>query len=145
MTVSLRPHHVLCSIGYEGHGYDDPFTANMTRIVARGFRGPEGRNVAIRITFGADTLCAPCPKRVNLGCQTQSKIDRLDAAHAEILGLRDGQTLTWGAALDRVRDRVGPEDLDRICEGCGWLDAGMCKRALAALRAEPARLAIGED
>ena len=35
MTKPLRyrPHHFLCSLGFEGKGYSDAFTANMEAIV----------------------------------------------------------------------------------------------------------------
>lgn len=28
--VRYRPHHFLCSLGYEGKGYSEAFTDNMT-------------------------------------------------------------------------------------------------------------------
>lgn len=144
MTVSLKPHHVLCSIGYEGRGYDAPFVANMTRVVLGGLRGPRGTETPIRITFTADTICAPCPNRRGLGCASQGRVAELDARHATALGLRHGQSLTWGEAVDRVRRNIVPGDLDRICACCQWLGEGVCKRAVATLLADAARLEPAE-
>nr|WP_281494022.1 DUF1284 domain-containing protein [Jannaschia sp. S6380] len=135
MTLRLRRHHILCSIGFEGVGYSDAFTANMGHIVHGQLRAADGEAVSIRITDTADSICAPCPKRRGLGCEGQDLIDRLDAAHGAALDVRPGDRLTWGACLDRVRARIVPGDLDRICEGCSWLEGGMCKRAVAKLLA----------
>jgi hypothetical protein len=105
----------------------------MSYIVDGQLRGPEGREVVVRISSEADTLCAPCPHRRGLGCEYQGKIVDLDRRHAEALDLEAGQILTWGDCLDRVVDRVTPPDLDVICAGCRWLDLGLCKQGLANL------------
>ncbi|SFI37350.1 DUF1284 domain-containing protein [Jannaschia pohangensis] len=138
MTLRLRPHHVLCSIGFEGSGYDGPFIANMRHIVTQVLRGPGGRDQRIWISDTADAICAPCPKRVGLGCESQDKIDRFDRDHAEALDLTPGQALSWGECHDRAVARVVPADLDRICAGCEWLPLGICKtRLAAAIAAQP--------
>lgn len=135
MFVKLRPHHVLCSLGFVGKGYSDAFRANMGHIVNGQLRGPNGQDVKVVITGAADSICAPCPRRIGLGCESQAKIDRLDRDHATALGIAPGDTLSWGACVEKVRTRVAPEDLDTICAGCRWLPLGACKSAVAALRA----------
>jgi hypothetical protein len=134
--VRLRPHHVLCALGFEGRGYSDGFTANMAAIVDGRLRAPGGGATEIVITAAADAICAPCPKRRGAGCVEQPKIDALDARHGAALGLAPGDRLTWAEALDRVRARVRPGDLARLCAGCSWLAGGMCEDALARLHRE---------
>ena len=41
--IRFRPHHFLCSLGFEGKGYSEAFTANMTGIVMGRLRAPERR------------------------------------------------------------------------------------------------------
>ncbi len=135
MSLSLKPHHILCSIGFVGDGENDVFTANMANIVNGQLRAPEGEDVRILIARRADAFCAPCPLREGLGCQRQDEVDRLDAAHAEALGVTPGQVLSWGECLDKVRANVQPDDLDTICAGCVWLPTGACKANLAQLLA----------
>lgn len=135
--LRLRPHHVLCALGFEGKGYSDAFTANMASLVEGRLRGPEGGATAIEIVGAADAICAPCPRRRGAGCLDQPKIDGLDARHGAALGLVPGDRLTWAEALDRVRGRVRPGDLARLCAGCSWLAGGMCERALARLHGMP--------
>lgn len=131
--LPLRPHHILCSLGFEGHGYSDGFTANMEAIVQGRLRAEAGDATEIRITGTADAICAPCPRRRGDGCEVQAAIDRLDRAHAEALQLAPGDHLTWQDAQDRVRAHVRPDDLDTLCAGCRWLPLGLCKAAVARL------------
>ncbi|WP_092646187.1 DUF1284 domain-containing protein [Jannaschia faecimaris] len=134
MSIRLRPHHVLCSVGLRGEGYDGPFVANMSHITNEQLRGCQGLQIQINITGQADSICAPCPHRIGLRCSDEEEIARLDAAHGAALGIAPGQTLSWGECLERARNRVAPDDLDRLCEGCRWLPMGICKRAVADLQ-----------
>lgn len=131
--IRYRPHHFLCSLGFENKGYSDAFIANMADIVMGQLRTPDGSDKIIEVTVQADDICAPCPKRRDLGCVEQPKIDALDQAHAAALGLKDGDQLTWGDALARIKARVAPRDLRRICKDCAWLEYGMCEAAVARL------------
>ncbi|MGB3406951.1 MAG: DUF1284 domain-containing protein [Jannaschia sp.] len=133
MPVRLRPHHVLCSIGFEGSGYNDAFTANMGNIVYGQLRAIDGPDVTVRIANEADSICAPCPLRLGTGCASQALIDALDDRHGKALGLAAGDQLRWADCVQRVVARIEPDDLDTLCAGCDWLEQGMCKRALATL------------
>ena len=132
--IRYRPHHFLCSLGFENKGYSDAFIANMADIVVGQLRAPSGGDKLIEVTLHADDICAPCPKRRGTGCTSQPKIDALDMTHASALGLNDGDQLTWGQALERIKTRVAPEDLHHICKDCAWLEYGMCAAAVARLR-----------
>ncbi|MEP3347614.1 MAG: DUF1284 domain-containing protein [Litoreibacter sp.] len=132
--IHYRPHHFLCSLGFENKGYSDAFIANMASIVEGQLRAPSGEDKKLKITFQADDICAPCPKRRGTGCSEQAKIDTLDAAHAKALGLSEGDVITWGEALERIKSRITPPDLHRICKDCAWLEYGMCEAAVARLR-----------
>lgn len=138
-AVRFRPHHFLCALGFAGRGYSDSFTANMTGIVEGRLRAPGGDETMIEVVGGLDDICAPCPRRAGAGCSVQARIDRLDAAHAAALGLSPGDRLTWGEAQKRIRARVRPGGLARLCAGCGWLAAGLCESALARLHEKGGR------
>lgn len=131
--LRLRPHHLLCALGYRGAGYSDDFTANMTRLVAEGLQAPGGGATEIEITGQADAICAPCPKRRGTGCENQRGIDRLDAAHGARLGIAPGDRLTWAEAQARIVAHVAPGDLAQLCGSCSWRDLGYCEAALKAL------------
>lgn len=131
--LRYRPHHFLCSLGFEGKGYSEGFTANMTAIVMGRLRAAEGDAVMIEVTCGADDICAPCPKRRGRLCSSQDKIKTLDRAHAAALRLSPHETLSWGAAKARIRAHVPPGSLKALCAGCEWEALGLCEAALKRL------------
>jgi uncharacterized protein len=134
-AIRYRPHHFLCSLGFEGKGYSEGFTANMSAIVMGRLRAGGGDATVIEVTGGLDDICAPCPKNRGHACEVQVKIDRLDATHGAALGVRAGDSLTWGQAQARIRDRVPPGSLRTLCAGCEWEPFGMCEAALTRLHA----------
>ncbi|WP_111734632.1 DUF1284 domain-containing protein [Roseovarius amoyensis] len=131
--VRYRPHHLLCSLGFQGKGYSSAFVTNMAAIVDDRLRAPGGNDVVIEITGETDDICAPCPRRRGTLCEVQPHIAALDARHARALGLFAGARLTWGEAKRRIQKRVPPGGLQHLCAGCQWLELGVCERAVAAL------------
>lgn len=131
-AVLLRPHHVLCAIGWQGRGYSPEFTRNMDRIVLGRLRADPQTEVVF--TAHSDAICAPCPSRRGYGCEMQDRIAALDRCHAEALSIAPGQRMRWAEASGPAVSRLRPDDLDRICAGCRWLELGLCKSALAKLQ-----------
>lgn len=132
-AVRYRPHHFLCSLGFQGKGYSESFTANMSAIVMGRLRAADGDATRIEVVGRLDDICAPCPKNRGHACAVQDKIDRLDAAHAAALSLGPGDILTWGEAKARIRASVAPGSLRTLCAGCEWEPYGMCEEALSQL------------
>lgn len=143
--IRYRPHHFLCSLGFEGKGYSPDFAANMTAIVMGQLRAEGGDQTLIEVVPAADDICAPCPKRRGTLCTKQTKIDQLDAAHAKALGLAPGDHLTWGEAQTRIRANVQPGDLTKLCKGCSWRVFGMCEAALKRLHDAPLQDALTNE
>ena len=129
-AVLLRPHHVMCAIGWTGRGYSPAFSANMDAVVVGRLRADP--DTPVEFTSTADSVCAPCPHRRGLGCASGEKIADLDRNHADALGLKPGDKMSWAEAQARAM-QLHPDDLDRICARCQWLEYGMCKDALRRL------------
>ena len=122
---------VVISIGWTGRGYSPEFSANMDAVVVGRLRAdPE---TPVEFTGQADSVCAPCPHRRGTGCASGGKIADLDRAHGAALGIRPGDRMTWAEAQARAM-RLHPDDLDRICARCQWLEYVMCKDALRRLQ-----------
>lgn len=134
--IRYRPHHFLCSLGFEGKGYSEGFTANMTAIVMGRLRAEGGDATVIEVTGATDDICAPCPKRRGRLCTNQDKIKTLDRAHAAALRLEPRESLTWREAKVRIRAHVAPGSLKTLCAGCEWEAYGMCEAALRRLHDE---------
>lgn len=134
--ITFRPHHFLCSLGFQGQGYSDDFTANMARIVIDTLRAPGGDTVMIEVTGTTDDICAPCPKRRETTCSEQEKMAALDTRHARALRVFVGTRISWGEAKRRIVKQVPPGALETLCAGCQWLELGLCEKALSELHAE---------
>lgn len=138
--LRFRPHHFLCTLGFEGKGYSDEFVASYAEI-ASSLRAPGGEDTPIEVAGHTDSICAPCPHRRGSLCATEGKIRSLDQAHASILGLEAGETLTWREAQRRIAERMTDEEFERACAPCAWKPLGVCKSALQKLRAAAVLLA----
>ncbi len=132
-TIRFRPHHFLCALGYQGKGYSDAFTANMSAIVIARLRAPGGGRTRIKVTNRADSVCHPCPHRRGFSCAEAPKINVLDRNHAAALKLKPGDVLTWDEARSRILANVPPGSLSVLCSSCQWFEYGMCEDALARL------------
>jgi hypothetical protein len=133
--ITFRPHHFLCTIGYQGMGYDDKFTKNYNEIASR-LNSENGDSTKIHLTLQTDDICFACPHKKNHSCVTQSKIDIIDERHAKALTpvVMQNTNLTWGYAKQHIANTISDEIFDYICEPCEWKSFGICKKALQTLR-----------
>ena len=57
----------------------------------------------------------------------------LDAAHARVLGLSEGDRITWGEAKERIASHMTLEAFHEACAPCEWKALGVCEAALTSL------------
>jgi hypothetical protein len=132
--IKFRPHHFMCTIGFQGHGYSLGFVKNYKKIVEK-LNSDE--TAMIEVAGNMDSICAPCPNKLNeILCKTQDKITKLDNRHREILQLQDGEILSWKSAKIRIKKHMTVKKFDYACDGCSWKDYGVCQKALENLIAE---------
>lgn len=131
MTVTLRPHHLLCLLTYVGKGYSPAFVAGYDRIVARLNAGEE-----IGITAGPDDICAPIACDLHEHCHGASVISR-DAFAAEDVARILAQDIAPGARfrlsranITDLRTAFASGDIRRACKGCQW--DGLCTEVAMA-------------
>ena len=136
--LKFRPHHFLCTLGFQGKGYSPGFVANFQPIADR-LRGPGGDDEPIEVVERTDSICQPCPNRTEENCSSEAKIRSLDASHQALLDLRAGEVLTWGEAQARIAERVTPAAFHEACAPCAWRTLGVCEAALQELRARAGR------
>lgn len=133
--IRFRPHHFLCTVGFQGKGYSEAFVAGFARIAAELRDTPAGDSVLITVVEReTDSICNPCPNRRDSLCETETKIQTLDSAHARVLGLRAGDSITWGEAKDRIKKNMTLENFHAACEPCSWKQSGICEKALMKLK-----------
>ena len=136
MPIQFRPHHFLCTLGFQGKGYSPAFVENYQVIVDE-LSGPDGEQVSITVVAQADSICAPCPNKRGVLCTSQAKITALDKAHAQILQLKAGDVLSWGEAKARIANAMSLEKFNKACAVCGWKELGVCEQALKKLLCVP--------
>ena len=121
--IHLRPHHLLCTQGYSGKGYDEKFVAHMNEVVHELRNGPGTR---IMLTFSTDTLCSCCPHKEGEDlCDTQEKVKRYDRKTVEYFGLEEKE-YDYQALIREIDAKATPEMLADICRDCCWFPISAC-------------------
>ena len=131
--ILLRPHHLLCTQGFEGKGYDGRFTANMTEITDRLRRDPDTR---VRIVFSTDDICAACPNKIRDGvCRDDDKVLSYDKMVLERFGVgeKDYEYVALIAEIDKM---ITPEIMDEICGSCRWYAESACRDRVCFSKAQ---------
>lgn len=130
MKLSFRPHHFLCTLGFQGMGYSPMFINNYSQIVEALH---ENEDLPIEVVRGIDSICHACPHKGNGLCKTESKIQSLDSRHAQVLSLFPGEILTWIQGKRRIKEKMTIDAFHYACEGCQWKALGVCEEALKKL------------
>jgi len=133
MNISFRPHHFLCTLGFQGKGYSPRFVENYRHIVSA---LQHNDSLPITIAPTNDSICKACPHQNQNACQKEEKIQELDKRHLEILNLKMGDVITWFEAKGRLQKHMTLKAFHRACAGCQWKVLGFCEQALRRLKEE---------
>jgi hypothetical protein len=131
MRISFRPHHFLCTLGFQGRGYSPEFIANYKAIVESLHRNEE---TPIEVVAQGDSICRACPHQEQGICEQEEKIQGLDARHSHVLGLHPGDVLSWKQARALLKKKMTLDAFDQACAGCSWKASGICEAALRELQ-----------
>ena len=119
-TLSLRPHHLLCTRAFKGNGYSPVFVENMQHVIDLLKNG-----CYITLVTGVDAICDPCPERVGNHCRSEVKVTGFDEAVLSQLGL-ERKNYAY-AEVDRILEsRLTEPVYECICRGCEWKQTGIC-------------------
>lgn len=133
MKIFFRPHHFLCTLGFQGMGYSPGFVQNYWQIVKALH---ENEELSIQVVHTVDSICSPCPHNGKEVCQMEEKIQGLDLRHSQVLGISFGDHLTWQEAKMRLKEKMTIEAFHEACQGCQWKALGVCEIALRELQDE---------
>lgn len=137
MIITLRPHHILCRLGYLGYGYSPEFIQEMGRITRT---LESGRVKTIILRHGFDNICRACPHHDGecspgqLGFRGQEALE-FDRRTLRTLKLKIG----YSYPLPEINERIAaltPEAFNSICQGCEWQHLGACLKGRNRLRAK---------
>ena len=60
--MKIRAHHILCMQGFQGHGYSEEFSQNMSEVIEY---LKSNQEQIIEITDDVDVVCKYCPHKKN--------------------------------------------------------------------------------
>lgn len=136
MDRILRGHHLLCVHGFRGMGYSPEFVVKM-RDVVDDIRD-DTKKFKIQTVIDLDETCDFCPHKGDGFCNADPDSDvhvrGMDTKVLNHLGLEHRGVYEKDQLVQLVAEKVNPEDLDHICEGCSWLGYGVCKEGIQQLK-----------
>ena len=118
MKLVLRGHHLLCLKGFQGYGYDEKFTKNMTLINSK----RKLKDTTVRLTSSPDDICSSCPNLKDNICENQSQNEMIVLMDREVLKkldpTKDYNSIELFNKIDRIFN--SKESVCEICFGCKW-------------------------
>ena len=126
--LSIRAHHLFCTLLFAGHGYSDGFTRGMTETVSL-LRSDLSQELCLQCR--PDRVCSQCPRLEGSRCSANNDAaSAMDAALLERLHLREDRTYTYEELLRTAVLNVREEDFAAVCSAvCGdssWFAGGYC-------------------
>ncbi len=132
--VAIRGHHLLCLLGFRGLGYSEEFVARMEEVAGK-FRSDA--TVPITVLAGCDIICAACPHNKGNRCRkkagSESRVRAKDLAVLRRLGFTPGAEISVGSVWQRIKERLTPGDIAKLCWRCQWRSLGYCAEGLEKL------------
>lgn len=124
--MKLRPHHLLCTQGFQGKGYSDGFVSNMKKYVKLMREDPDFR---ITITTETDDLCSACPNKLShINCKDDEKVLHFDRRVLELFDIKPGETYSYQSLIRKIDDAMTEETMKNICGDCSWFKVSACMK-----------------
>jgi hypothetical protein len=128
--MKLRPHHLLCTQGFSGKGYNDGFIENMTVITNR-LRNES--NTPIEIVFSADDICAECPKMLGDDlCEENTKVNNLDKKVVNYFKIEE-KGYIYQNIIQEINSKMTASIMDDICGECNWYSMSACRKNILGI------------
>lgn len=118
MKLVLRGHHLLCLKGFQGYGYDESFTENMTDINAK----RKKKDTTILLTDSPDDICRSCPNLKEDICKNKIQNEKIISMDREVLKKLDISREYNAQELFEEIDAIfnTKESVSKICFNCMW-------------------------
>lgn len=124
--MTLRAHHLLCSVLFQGNGYSEAFVKNMQAVVDQLF-SPERMILPVD---RPDQICETCPNALaDGGCaldEENKKIADKDRMVLQRLDLTNGCAYPAGELQEALKQKVTESFFETCCGGCRWYRQGLC-------------------
>jgi hypothetical protein len=116
-------------------GYTADFIRNFQKVKRLVEQHPD---LMIEVVDTCDVICVACPNMQDGECfrsgrKYNEKVKCIDARVMEKLGIEPGDRFKAKDLYALVKEKIEPDDIKDICQGCDWLNLGFCPRGLANL------------
>lgn len=129
--MKLRPHHLLCTQGFTGKGYDEAFVINMTSITNQ-LRTE--KSTVIEIVFLTDDLCGKCPNMLHTDlCKDNDKVKTLDQKVIDYFEIEE-KSYIYQDIVREINSRMTEAIMSDICSSCNWYPVSACKSRILNMK-----------
>jgi len=125
--VKLRPHHLLCFLGFRGLGYNDHFTQNFSKIRSKILKNPELR---LKLDIQPDDICKNCPELINGLCRSNDKVSKKDEFLLTFFNTRE---ISVKNAYQKIMV-LEESKFIALCQDCEWYPLGFCLEGFRNLK-----------
>ncbi|HML06009.1 MAG TPA: DUF1284 domain-containing protein [Methanobacterium sp.] len=119
--MKIRAHHLLCMQGFQGYGYSEEFSQNMSKIIQNLKSNKEQK---IEITVDLDVICKCCPHKKNKICKniiSNWMIKRVDKKVIGKLKIDYSTEISFKEIISLTNHVFKThDDLKGICSSCLW-------------------------
>jgi len=123
--MKLRPHHLLCTQGFNGKGYSADFVKNMTDITNILRNIPDA---VVEIVFSTDDICEKCPKKIGEDlCERNDKVKRIDRKVVNYFGIEE-KSYIYQKITSEINAKMTSLMMEDICGDCSWYPVSACRR-----------------
>lgn len=125
--MKLRPHHLICTQGYSGKGYDETFVKNMNIITNELIHNED---CIIEIVFSTDDICKSCPNMIDINlCKINEKVNNIDGKVIKYFNLEEKE-YKYKEIISYIKNSINVEIMDDICNECNWYTISKCKEVM---------------
>ncbi|GAV24868.1 hypothetical protein ciss_08010 [Carboxydothermus islandicus] len=117
--VKLRPHHLLCFLGFRGLGYNDHFAQNFSKIRSKILKNP---TLLLELEIQPDDICKNCPELINGLCRSNDKVIKKDEFLLTFFNTRE---ISVKNAYQKIMV-LEESKFIALCQDCEWYPLGFC-------------------
>ncbi|WP_373600439.1 DUF1284 domain-containing protein [Paraclostridium bifermentans] len=125
--MKLRPHHLMCTQGYSGKGYNEEFIQNMDKVT---YELRTNKDCVIELVFSTDDICKACPSMIGVNlCETNEKVKNIDEKVIKYFNLEEKE-YNYNDIVNYIKSNITPNMMDDICGKCNWYKMSKCKKVI---------------
>ncbi|GAV23566.1 DUF1284 domain-containing protein [Carboxydothermus pertinax] len=127
---NLRPHHLLCFLGFRGLGYNDAFTQNFANIRENILSKP---GLTLTLESLPDAICQQCPELTEGFCKNEEMVVLKDNF---LLNFLEDRKITVELAYQKLK-ALEESKFITLCQDCRWYPLGFCLEGFRKLKSTP--------